>query len=296
MITIGVFGVRGIVGQLMLKQLEESPYAKDYKVLGFGRQDKPQKVDIAILCTDETVSPQLAPELKNYAKFVIDMSSYFRQKEGVPLVIPEINANTITKDTWLIASPNCTVTGLVLALNPLKKYYTLEEVFSSSYQAISGGGKKLLEEFENPNSLYRANCVPLIGSVKENGFTSEELKGIYEAKKILGLPNLRVFSHTVRVPVKVSHGLTITLRAKEEFNMQTLPDILRSQKGVILDGKVYTNKEVEGRGEAFISRLRQDIEDKHVIHFWCVCDNLLKGAALNGRQIADYLFEEFFND
>jgi aspartate-semialdehyde dehydrogenase len=180
-----------------------------------------------------------------------------------------------------------------MALNPLKKKYHLEEVYSSSYQAISGGGKKLLEDYAKPDSYYRENAVPLIGTLKENGFTSEEIKGINEARKILDLPKLKVRSHTVRVPVYAGHGLTITLKAKEDFDMAALPALLASQSGVICDGKVYTAKDIAGKDEVYISRLRQDLEDKNIIHFWAVCDNLLKGAALNGSQIAELLLEKY---
>jgi len=289
--TIGVFGPNGIVGRLMIKCLGRIQTPFELKT--FGRDDKPSSVDIAILCTEDDISERLARELKDKARFIIDMSAKFRMEEGVPLVIPEINADAITKNTQLIASPNCTVTGLVMALNPLKKKYHLEEVFSSSYQAISGGGKKLIEDYAKPDSFYRENAVPLVGSVKENGFTSEEIKGINEARKILSLPKLKVRSHTVRVPVYAGHGLTITLKAKEDFDMLSLPSLLASQKGVICDGKVYTAKDIAGKDEVYISRLRQDLEDKNIIHFWAVCDNLLKGAALNGSQIAQLLLEKY---
>ncbi|MDR0734984.1 MAG: hypothetical protein LBG16_04805, partial [Elusimicrobiota bacterium] len=144
--TIGVYGAGGIVGRLMMKELARMPI--EHEVKTFGREDdKTQKVDIAILCTDDAVSAELLPIVSAQAKFVIDMSAKYRTDKNVPLVIPEINAHTITKDTRLIASPNCTITGLVMALNALKGNYTLQEVFFCSYQAISGGGKKLLEDF-----------------------------------------------------------------------------------------------------------------------------------------------------
>ncbi len=289
--TIAVLGAAGKVGQLMLKELARMP--QQAKIEAYGRDQKPEHCDIAILCTDDPVSEILAKELKDKANFIIDMSAKFRNCPEVPLVIPEINADTITKDTKLIASPNCTTTGLVMALNPLKKKYTLEEVFFCSYQAISGGGKKLIDEFNTENSLYQANCIPLIGSIQDNGFTSEELKGLNETRKILRLPKIKVRPHTVRVPVLVSHSLGVTLKAKEDFNMAELQDLFASQEGVVCDGKIYTPKEVAGRDEVFISRIRRDTEEANIIHFWIAFDNLLKGAALNGRQIAQYLLENF---
>jgi aspartate-semialdehyde dehydrogenase len=264
-----------------------------YELLRVGSQDKPVESDIAILCTDDEISFKLAQVLKDKTKFIVDMSAKFRNEPGIPLVIPEINPHAITKETQLISSPNCTTTGLVMALNPLKKKYTLEEVFFSSYQAISGGGKKLLEDFKNPESLYRANCVPLIGSIKENLWTSEELKGLNETRKILELPKIKVRCHCVRVPVEVSHSLCVSLRAKEAFDLKELPSLFATQKGLVYDEKIHTPKEVVGQEEVFVSRLRLDPEDKNYIHFWITFDNLLKGAALNGRQIVAYLMEKF---
>ena len=290
--TIGVYGVNGAVGQLMIKELARMKTKA--KVKHFGRNDEPQATDIAILCTDDDTSFELAAKLKGKAKYVIDMSAKFRMDPSVPLVIPEINAHVNTKDTWLISSPNCTTTGLVMALNPLKNRYTLEEAFFCSYQAISGGGKKLIEEFNTDGSKYQANCVPVVGTIKESGYTSEELKGVNETRKILELPKIKVRPHTVRVPVLVSHSLGATIRAKEDFDMATLPTLIATQKGVVCDGNVYTPKEAAGKDPVYVCRIRQDIEDKNIIHMWITFDNLLKGAALNGRQIAEYLLENKF--
>lgn len=290
--TIGVYGVNGVVGQLMLKELARMKTKAEIK--HFGRTDEPQSTDIAILCTDDDISFELAAKLKGKTKYVIDMSAKFRMDPSVPLVIPEINSHAITKDTWLIASPNCTTTGLVMALNPLKKKYTLLEAFFCSYQAISGGGKKLIEEFNTDGSRYQANCIPVVGSPKESGYTSEELKGINETRKILELPNIKVRPHTTRVPVLVSHSLGATIRAKEDFDMATLPALIATQPGVVCDGNIYTPKEVAGKDPVYVCRIRQDIEDKNIIHMWITFDNLLKGAALNGRQIAEYLLEHKF--
>lgn len=293
MIKIAIYGINGLVGRLMEEQVKH--LKKPYELLKIGSKDEPVKSDIAILCTDDEISFNLAQILKDKTRFIVDMSAKFRQDKKVPLVIPEINSHTITEETQLISSPNCTTTGLVMALNPLKKKYTLEEVFFSSYQAISGGGKKLLEDFKNPDSLYQANCVPQIGSIKENLWTSEELKGLNETRKILELPAIKVRCHCVRVPVEVSHSLCVSLRAKEEFDLAELPALFATQKGLVYDGKFYTPKEVVGKEEVFISRLRLDTEDKNYLHFWITFDNLLKGAALNGRQIVGYLMENFYD-
>ena len=293
--TIGIYGINGVVGQLMLKELARIPVK--HKVKTFGRNDdKTQKVDIAVLCTDDAVSAELLPVVKEQAKFIIDMSAKYRMDEGVPLVIPEVNAHTITRDTRLIASPNCTITGLTMALNALKNDYTIEEAFFCSYQAISGGGKKLLEDYHSPKSRYRENCVPLIGSLQENDYTSEEMKSINETRKILALPDIKVRPHTVRVAVETGHSLGVTIRAKEAFDLGMVTSLLTKQPGLVYTGEIYTPKEIAGTDGVYISRLRLDSEDRNILHMWITFDNLLKGAALNGRQIAQYLLENFLND
>ncbi|MDR0645967.1 MAG: hypothetical protein LBG46_03090, partial [Elusimicrobiota bacterium] len=260
----------------------------------FGRNDAPQKTDIAVLCTDDAVSEQLLPAVRQNARFIVDKSAKFRMSPEVPLVIPEVNASAITNDTQLIASPNCTITGLTMALNALKKDYNLEEVFFSSYQAISGGGKKLLEDFHGENSFYQANCVPIVGSAREDGFTSEETKSINEIRKILNMPGLKIRPHCARVPVEVGHSLGATVKAKENFDLENVRALLSAHAGIICDGKVYTQKEAAGTDEVYVSRLRLDPEEKNILYMWVTLDNLLKGAALNGRQIVQYLLENFF--
>lgn len=291
---VAVYGVNGIVGQLMLKELARMPIA--HEVIGIGRNDAAQDADIAVLCTDDAVSVELLPTVKEHSRFIIDMSAKFRMEEDVPLVIPEINPHAITKDTRLIASPNCTTTGLVMALSALKHDYTLLEAFFCSYQAISGGGKKLLEEYRTEGSKLQENCIPQIGSIQDNGFTSEELKGINETRKILELPDIKVRPHTVRVPVITGHSIGASIRAKEDFDLAKVEALLKAHAGIVYDGKIYTPKEIEGTDPVYISRLRVDAEDKNMIHMWITFDNLLKGAALNGRQIAQYLLEHFLND
>jgi len=289
--TVGIIGINGKVGQMMLAELKK--IKTPFTLKTFGRNDTVDTLDIAILCTDNPVSAQLVPQLKNKVKFMIDMSSEFRMTEGVPLVIPEINAHTITEKTSLIASPNCTTTGLVMSLAPLKPYYHFEEVFFCSYQAISGGGKTLLDDFHTEGSLYANNCVPLIGSIQPNGHTSEELKGLYETRKIMELPDIKVYCHTVRVSVENSHSLGVTLKAKESFDLEQVKKLWNNFPNLVYSEKVITPKEVSGKEETFICRLRKDVEDPRIIYYFVTFDNLLKGAAMNGRQIVEVLLEKF---
>lgn len=289
--TVGIIGINGMVGQNMLAELKK--IKTPFEIKTFGRNDEITPLDIAVLCTDNPVSRQLAPQIKDRVKFTVDMSSEFRMTEGVPLVIPEINPHAITKDTPLIASPNCTTTGLVMSLAPLKPFYHFTEAFFCSYQAISGGGKKLLDDFHTPGSLYEKNCVPLIGSVLDNGHTSEELKGLYETRKIMELPDIKVYCHTVRVGVENSHSLGVTLKAKEEFDLEQVKKLWRSFPNLTYSDSVVTPKEVSGKETTFICRLRKDVEDPKIIHYFVTFDNLLKGAAMNGRQIVELLLEKY---
>ena len=289
--TVGIVGVNGTVGQKLLSQFKK--IKTPFTLKTFGRNDEIPALDIAVLCTDNPVSERLVPQLKDRVGFLVDMSSQFRMTQGVPLVIPEINPHTITKTTRLIASPNCTTTGLVMSLAPLKPFYRFKEVFFCSYQAISGGGKPLLDDFHTPGSLYANNCVPQIGSIQANGHTSEELKGLYETRKIMEIPDIKVYCHTVRVSVENAHSLGVTLRADKPFDLEQVKKQWNSFPNLIYSEKVITPKEVSGKEETFICRLRLDVEDPCVIHYFVTFDNLLKGAAMNGRQIVELLLEKF---
>lgn len=289
--TVGIIGINGMVGQNMLAELKK--IKTPFEIKTFGRNDTITPLDVAVLCTDNPVSRELAPLLRDRVRFTVDMSSEFRMAEGVPLVIPEINPHTLSAQTPLIASPNCTTTGLVMSLAPLKPYYHFTEAFFCSYQAISGGGKKLLDDFHTPGSYYEKNCVPLIGSLLENGHTAEDLKGLYETRKIMELPELKVFCHTVRVGVENAHSLGITLKAKENFDLDQVKALWNSFPNLAYSEKVITPKEVSGQETTYICRLRQDVEDPKIIHYFVTFDNLLKGAAMNGRQIVELLLEKF---
>lgn len=289
--TVGIVGINGTVGQTLLKQFAK--IAAPFETKTFGRNDVIAALDIAVLCTDNADSVRLYEELKGRVKYIIDMSAQYRQEPNVPLVIPEINPHAITKDTHLIASPNCTTTGLVMTLKPLMAHYMLEETFFCSYQAISGGGKKLLENFHTPGSLYENNCVPLIGSIQENGYTSEELKGIYETRKILELPKIKVYPHTVRVAVENAHSLGVTLKAKEPFDLEQVKKLWNGFPNLKYSEEIVTPKQISGTETTYACRLRRDVEEPNIIHYFITFDNLLKGAAMNARQIVEFLLEKY---
>lgn len=289
--SIGIIGINGMVGQTLLEDLKNIPFPVDVKT--FRRSDPFTPVDVAVLCTDNADTVRLLPSARQNAKFVIDMSSEYRLAPDVPLVIPEINPHAVTEKTPLIASPNCTTTGLVMSMAPLKPFYEMTEAFFCSYQAISGGGRKLLDEFHTPGSYYENNCVPLIGSIQANGYSSEELKGIYETRKILELPRVRVYPHTVRVAVDNSHSLGVTLRAKQPFDLDQVKALWNAFPNLIYTDEIVTPKQASGKLDTFICRLRRDAEEDNVIHYFVTFDNLLKGAAMNARQITELILEKW---
>lgn len=289
--TVGIIGANGIVGRTL--QTEFKKIKIPFEVKLFGRQDEIPSLDAAVLCTDNAESAHLYQTLKDRIGYMVDMSAEFRQDPAVPLVIPEINPHTITADTRLIASPNCTTTGLVMTLAPLRRLYHLTEVFFCSYQAISGGGKKLLEQFHTAGSLYENNCVPLIGTVQDNGYSSEELKGIYETRKILEMTQIKVYPHTVRVAVENAHSLGITLKAKEDFDLDAVINAWNHFPNLSYSQDLVTPKQISGQETTYACRLRRDAEEKNIIHYFVTFDNLLKGAAMNARQIIELLLEKY---
>lgn len=289
--TVGIIGANGVVGRTL--QAEFKKIKVPFEVKLFGRQDEIPVLDAAVFCTDNPDSARLYEQLKDRIGYIVDMSAHFRQEKNVPLVIPEINPHAITKQTRLIASPNCTTTGLVMTMAPLMKHYHLTEAFFCSYQAISGGGKKLLEDFHTPGSLYENNCVPLIGSIQENGYSSEELKGIYETRKILELPDVKVYPHTIRVAVENAHSLGVTLKAKEAFDLDLVKEAWKSFPNLTYSEDIITPKQASGQELTYACRLRRDAEEENIIHYFITFDNLLKGAAMNARQIIALLLEKY---
>ena len=289
--TAGIIGINGMVGQKLLAEFKKIKIPFEIKT--FGRKDNITPLDIAVLCTDNPDSRLLAKELKDKVHFIVDMSSEFRLEPDVPLVIPEINPQTITANTHLIASPNCTTTGLVMTLAALRGHYTPTEIFFCSYQAISGGGKKLLEDFHTPGSLYAGNCVPQIGSIQPSGYTSEELKGIFETRKILDLPNVKVYPHTVRVGVENSHSLGVTAKLDKPADLDEIKNLMNAFPNLKYTDDIVTPKQVSGQETTYACRLRRDLYEPNIIHYFITFDNLLKGAAMNARQIVELLLEKF---
>ena len=268
--------------------------------------------DIALFSAGSELAKQLGPKAGAAGCVVIDNSSAFRMDEDVPLIVPEVNGHVLEsyfKDQDrrnIIANPNCSTAQLVVALKPLHEAYGIKRVVVSTYQAVSGAGSPAMDElFEQTRGVYvndfkkpqnftkeiAFNVIPHIDMFMDDGFTKEEWKMEVETKKILD-PAIEVVAHCVRVPVFIGHSEAVFIECEKLLDEDAARDILREAEGVaVIDHRVdegyVTPKEAAGEDAVYISRLRRDKTVDHGLVFWCVSDNLRKGAALNSVQIAE---------
>jgi aspartate-semialdehyde dehydrogenase len=241
---------------------------------------------------------------------VIDNTSHFRMEPDVPLVVPEVNPQALARYTKrrIIANPNCSTIQMVLALKPLHDKYRCRRVVVSTYQSVSGAGKEGMDElFNNSRAIYvndpvtpqiftkniAFNCIPHIDSFMDDGATKEEWKMAVETRKILD-PDIQVFATCVRVPVFIGHSEAVAAEFEKPVNVGEARDLLRTAPGIVVvdhrdDGGYITPAECVGEDATYISRLRRDPTVANGLAFWCVADNLRKGAALNAVQIAEAL-------
>jgi aspartate-semialdehyde dehydrogenase len=268
--------------------------------------------DIALFSAGSELAKQLGPKAGAAGCVVIDNSSAFRMDEDVPLIVPEVNGHVLEsyfKDQDrrnIIANPNCSTAQLVVVLKPLHEAYRIKRVVVSTYQAVSGAGSPAMDElFEQTRGVYvndfkkpqnftkeiAFNVIPHIDMFMDDGFTKEEWKMEVETKKILD-PAIEVVAHCVRVPVFIGHSEAVFIECEKPLDEDAARDILREAEGVaVIDHRVdegyVTPKEAAGEDAVYISRLRRDKTVDHGLVFWCVSDNLRKGAALNSVQIAE---------
>ena len=242
---------------------------------------------------------------------VIDNSSYFRMENDIPLVVPEVNEEALNKHKNIIANPNCSTIQMVLALKPLHDAYRIKRVIVSTYQAVSGAGKKSIDELfdqtkdyldgkmvasKNFSKQIAFNLIPHIDVFDEDGYTKEELKMANETKKILD-EKINVSATCVRVPIRTGHSESINIEFEKSFDLENVKKILKNSQGCKVvdehkDGGYITPVEAEGDYNTFISRIRKDNSNLKAINLWIVSDNLLKGAALNTVQIAERLMQK----
>ncbi|GAB4253054.1 MAG: aspartate-semialdehyde dehydrogenase [Vicingaceae bacterium] len=324
---IAVVGATGLVGNIMLKVLEERDFPVDelipvaseksigknitfkgnsYKVVGI-EQAISLKPDIALFSAGGNTSLEWAPKFAAVGTRVIDNSSAWRMHPDHKLIVPEINGDTITEKDFIIANPNCSTIQLVMVLNPLHKKYGIKRVVVSTYQSITGTGVKALQQLENERNGIKGemaypypidkNCLPHCDVFEENGYTKEEMKLTNETKKILNNNQVLVTATAVRVPLVGGHSESVNITFEKEPDINEIRNILAQTKGVTVQDNPDTNTYpmplyAEGKDDVFVGRIRKDFSLPTAINLWIVSDNLRKGAATNAVQIAEKLIEK----
>jgi aspartate-semialdehyde dehydrogenase len=282
-------------------------------------------IDIAMFDVPDEVSKEWAPIAASKGAVVVDNSGAFRMDDQVPLVVPEVNPEEIkNRPKGIISNPNCTTLSMIVAMGALHNQYGLKELVVASYQAASGAGqpgidilreqmnlvantssgdfagdsRKVIKDFGPFSAPLALNVIPWAGSLKENGYSSEELKVRNESRKILGLKNLKVSATCVRVPVLTTHSLAVHAIFDKEVSRQVAQDVLKNAAGVELvddpeNHKYPTPADVVGTDPTWVGRMRKSLDDPNAIDLFVCGDNLRKGAALNTAQIAELVASEF---
>lgn len=326
-LNIAVVGATGLVGEKMIAVLEErrfpvkrllpvaSERSQNRKVIFRGEEIPVQPltaevfrgIDIALFSAGKAVSREYAPIAVRQGAVVIDNSSAWRMEPEVPLVVPEVNPEAVGNHQGIIANPNCSTIQMVVVLYPLHRAFGIRRVVVSTYQAVSGSGRKALQQLEEeirtgtcadpfyPHPIA-FNCLPHIDEFLENGYTREEMKMIRETRKIMGEPDLPVTATTVRVPVRVGHSESINIELKKPFTLTEVREILTRAPGVIVEDDPAQHRyplplRAAGRDEVFVGRIRRDVSIPNALNLWVVADNLRKGAATNAVQIAELLLK-----
>ena len=322
---IAIIGATGMVGKVMLKVLEERnfpiseliPVASEksvgksieykestYKVVGISDAIS-MKPDIALFSAGGDTSLKWAPKFAEAGTTVIDNSSAFRMDQDKKLVVPEINANLLTKEDKIIANPNCSTIQLVLALSPLHNKYKMKRVVVSTYQSVSGTGVKAVQQLENeikgiegemvyPHPIGR-NALPHCDVFEDNGYTKEEMKLAREPQKILDDRSFSVTATAVRIPTSGGHSESVNVQFENDFILQEVRELLAETEGIIVQDNPSTNTYpmpilAHGKDAVFVGRIRRDETQPNTLNMWIVSDNLRKGAATNAVQIAEHLY------
>lgn len=321
---VAVVGATGMVGQVMLKVLEERDFpvtelipvasersvgktinfkGKEFSVVSM-EEAIAMKPQIALFSAGGGASLEFAPKFAEVGTTVVDNSSAWRMDPTKKLVVPEINAEVLTKEDKIIANPNCSTIQMVMVLNPLHQKYKVKRVIVSTYQSVTGTGKAAVDQLhseireEECNKVYPyqifKNALPQCDVFADDDYTKEELKLMNEPKKIMGDDSLRITATAVRVPVQGGHSESVNIEFENDFDLDEVKSILANTSGVILEDDIENKKYPmpfysEGKDEVFVGRIRRDKTQPNTLNCWIVADNLRKGAATNAVQIAEYL-------
>lgn len=317
---IAVVGATGLVGRTMLRVLEERKFpvrrlsafassrsagetlefrGKECIVQELKEDSFTEDMDIALFSAGAAISAQFAPLAAARGIDVVDNSSQWRMKEEIPLVVPEVNPEDLSGYQGIIANPNCSTIQCMPPLKVLRDLYGLKRVIFSTYQAAAGAGMKGLEDLKNGTKhafdhVLKLNVLPRIDAFLENGYTKEEMKMIDETRKILHLPKLAVTATAVRVPVDFGHSISVNVELENDFILEDVRHAMQKQDGIILEDDpenlIYPYPELcKGNDAIYVGRIRRDESCPNTLNFFCVADNIRKGAATNSVQIAELL-------
>ncbi|MDG2207372.1 MAG: aspartate-semialdehyde dehydrogenase [Pirellulales bacterium] len=327
--TVAVVGATGAVGTIIREILEQRQFPhKQIRFLASARSAgqslrfagkeytveelKPEvfdNIDLAIASTPDDIAAEFIPWATERGCVIVDESGYWRMKPEVPLVVPEVNPEAVKNHQGIIASPNCSTTQMVLAMKPLHDAARIKRVIVSTYQATSGAGLAGTRDLEQGTRAHLAgeshdyeafahpiafNVIPQIGSEKHKGYTSEEMKMVYETHKIFADESITVCPTCVRVPVSNCHSESMLVETERKLSVEEATALFEQQEGVtvvddITQAQYPMPHECSEKDDVFIGRIREDLSSENGLAFWCVSDNLRKGAATNAVQIAELL-------
>lgn len=321
---VAVVGATGMVGNVMLNVLKERNFpvsellpvasersvgkeilfkGKTHQIISL-EQALALKPDLALFSAGGATSLKWAPRFAEAGTTVIDNSSAWRMDVSKKLIVPEINASSLTKDDKIIANPNCSTIQMVMALAPLHKKYQIKRVVVSTYQSVTGTGVKAMQQLENenkgiqgeaiyPHPIHR-NVLPHCDVFEENNYTREEMKLVRETQKILNDTTIALTATAIRVPVVGGHSEAVNVEFVSDFNVEDIREILHKTPGVTIQDDPETNSYpmplyAEGKDDVFVGRIRRDHSQYNTLNMWIVSDNLRKGAATNAVQIGEYI-------
>ncbi|RAK11162.1 aspartate semialdehyde dehydrogenase [Halanaerobium saccharolyticum] len=329
--NVAVVGATGLVGREMLKILSQRNFPLGQLKLIASERSEGKKIqfedreltvesvkegtfegiDIALFSAGSGVSKEVAPQVKKAGGIVIDNSNAFRMDPDAPLVVPEVNGEDLKEHQQIIANPNCSTIQMVMLLKPLAEKYGLKRLVINTYQAVSGAGKKAVDELidqtkaylsqeeiknENFNHQIAFNAIPQIDVFLDNDYTKEEMKMVNETHKILHDPDLSITATCVRIPVIFGHGESLNIELNKDFKVEAVKQLFTQTKNVEVVDQPAAEKypmqiDTEDNDNVLVGRIRRDNSVENGLNLWLTANNLRKGAALNAVQIAEYLIE-----